>query len=90
MPIPKTRHYLALGNGEWCHGILTALSKVRPEVEAARIVPGEMGYKKTVQQLHHLARRYGFKVCCRGTRRGHVMVWVRKPGIDKNILKLWE
>lgn len=88
MPIPKSRHYLSV-DGEWVHETLLALSKVHPEQEAVQISDGRKWSKNLVVRIHSLARRYGFKVCCRPIHDGTVLVWVRKPGMDKNILKLW-
>jgi hypothetical protein len=89
LPIPKTRHYFAYGNGDWTYRTLLALSQIKPEIEAAVIRCSDDGAKRSVKRIHSLAVRYGFRVTCRTMRDATVLVWVKKPGVDKNVTKLW-
>jgi len=89
MPCPKTRHFFAYGDGDWTHQTLLVLSKIKPESEAAVISCSDYGAKRSVHRIHSLARRYGFRVVCRTMRDSTVLVWVKKPGFDRNIVKLW-
>lgn len=88
LPMPKHRCYWALGNGDWTLQTIKILSRVKPESEAA-LIPCPLGAKAAVTRLHSLGRRYNFRVVCRTIRDSRVLVWVKKPGIDKHILDLW-
>jgi len=89
LPIPRTRHPFAYGNGDWTYHTLLALSRIKPESEAAVITCSDYGAKRSVKRIHSLALRYGFRVACRTMRDSTVLVWVKKPGMDKNVTKLW-
>lgn len=90
MRMPRTRHFFALGHGDWTRQTLEALSKVKPEEEAAVLCSSpDHGAKEDVKRIHSLAKRYGFRVVCRCVRDNTILVWVKKPGFDKNVIKLW-
>lgn len=88
LPVPKTKQYFAYGAGDWTLKILQALASVKPDKQAA-VIDCEAGAKETVCRIHSLAKRYGFRVVCRTMRDETVLVWVKKPGIDKHITDLW-
>lgn len=90
IPIPKKRTYFAFGAGDWTLRTLTQLARIRPEKECIVVDCPGYGAKRTVKRIHSLGTRYGFKPVCRTMRDNTVLVWVRKPGIDKKALKLWE
>lgn len=75
--------------GSWRSSRLLVMSKLKPGEQAAEIHCDEHGAKVEVRMLHRLGRTYGFKVVCRPLNGNTVLVWIKKPGMDKNILKLW-
>lgn len=90
IPIPKSRKTWTMGKSSWRYRRLLALSKLSPGKQALKIVCDEHGSKVEIKMLHSLAYNYGFRVACRPTSDGAILVWVKKPGFDKRVLEIWE
>lgn len=89
IPIPKNRRTWTVDRGSWRYRRLLVISKLKPEEQAAEIICDEYGPKVEIRMLHGLAHTYGFKVTCRPTNGNRVLIWVKKPGFSKDILKMW-
>lgn len=79
-----------MGKGSWRYRRLLAMSRIKPGKQAVEIVCDEHGPKVEIKMLHSLAYNYGFKVACRPTNGNAILVWVKKPGFNKDILKMWD